>query len=171
MGNVSHLHTFFEKNNDIMVKMDIEGGEFSWINSLTDEQLQKIQQIVIEFHEPFTQEKWRTLSRLSRTHWLIHFHPNNCSIGKNHFVDGVYVPDVFECTYIRKKSIEKTSLPRSVEPIPGPLDQKNTPKNDIVISTFPYNKRLQIGLFIKNYLSQMVRQLKGIYYKTYKKIL
>ena len=35
------------------MKMDIEGGEIPWINSLNDEQMNNFQQIVIEFHRPF----------------------------------------------------------------------------------------------------------------------
>lgn len=153
MQDMSHLHTFFEQHTDIMVKMDIEWGEFLWIDSLNDSQLEKIQQIVIEFHNPCIPERWRTLSRLSKTHWLVHFHPNNCSIRKKHFVQYVYVPDIFECTYIRKKSIENNKLPYSQEPIPGPLDQKNTYRKEIIISNFPYNQKWSICIFYKYFFS------------------
>lgn len=154
-----------------MIKMDIEGGEFSWIDSLTDMQLQKIQQIVIEFHRPFTEEKWHILSRLAHTHWLVHFHPNNCHVSKNYFVQGVYVPNIFECTYIRKKSIPINPLPYSTEPIPGPLDQKNRPRQDIIISGFPYNGRLSIGFFVLTSLVFVRAKLRLVYIKLYNTFL
>lgn len=154
---MSNLHTFFEENEHIMVKMDIEWGEFPWIDSLTDSQLQKIQQMVIEFHLPFIPEKWHVLERLARTHWLVHFHPNNCFVKKNNFVQWVYVPDIFECTYIHKKSIAQKWLMPSSEPIPGPLDQKNTKNPDIIISDYPFNRWCSERWFL--------RYVKGILFR------
>ena len=62
-----------------MIKMDIEGAEFAWLDSLNDYQLQRIRQIVIEIHSPFDKKKWKLLNRLAESHWLVHFHPNNVS--------------------------------------------------------------------------------------------
>ena len=60
-----------------MIKMDIEGAEFAWFDSLNESQVQCIQQMVIEIHSPFDEKKWKLLNRISLSHWLVHLHPNN----------------------------------------------------------------------------------------------
>lgn len=104
--------------------MDIEGSEFDWVNSLPDVYFQCIRQIVIEIHAPFDEMKWKLLTRFSGSHWLVHLHANNSNRPDNR-VGNIYVPTVFECTYIRKESTEEMLQP-SVDPIPGPLDQRNS---------------------------------------------
>lgn len=134
----THLHSFFKTHKDIMIKMDIEWGEFEWFDSLNSEQLCRIQQLVIEFHTPFNEWKWNTLSRLAQTHWLVHFHPNNCT-SEMFSVEGVAVPHIFECTYIRK-SIWEAHLSYSSDYVPGLLDQKNVYENpDTILTGYPYN--------------------------------
>ena len=44
--------------------MDIEGGEYDWLHSLSKKQLNKFQQIVIEFHKPFSVDRYKTLEKL-----------------------------------------------------------------------------------------------------------
>jgi FkbM family methyltransferase len=99
-ANLSH---FIENFNNIFLKMDIEGSEYEWINYITQQQLQKFKQIVIEFHG-INDDSWGTnyidkiycLNKLSNTHYLIHVHGNNFSKTTNS------IPDVIELTYIRK---------------------------------------------------------------------
>jgi hypothetical protein len=92
-----------------MLKMDIEGVEFDWIKSISDNQLNNIKQILIEIHfNPFTkfnEDKWNIIEKLSKTHYLVHIHGNNYSdlISINNLV----LPETIECTFIRKKDIEK----------------------------------------------------------------
>lgn len=86
---------------NIFVKMDIEGGEVPWIKSLSTEQMNTFAQIVMEFHRPFNQEEIGMFENLNKTHLPIHFHPNNACGTRIH--NGVYFPDVFECTYLHKR--------------------------------------------------------------------
>ena len=58
--------------------MDIEGGEVAWLRNLEIQELQKIDQIVIEFHRPFGIKEKYNFKKLNETHYLIHFHANNC---------------------------------------------------------------------------------------------
>jgi hypothetical protein len=60
--------------------MDIEGGEIPWIESLNNEQMNKFEQIVMEFHFPFTDNEKNTFEKINNTHYLIHFHPNNAGL-------------------------------------------------------------------------------------------
>ena len=147
----TNLHNFLNTHKDIFVKLDIEGSEFSWINSLSDLQLQNIKQLVIEMHHPFN--NWHVLSRLAQSHWLVHLHGNNCV--NTTLVNNVVVPNVFECTYIRKSDLDKTPE-LNVLRIPTKIDQKNNPdKPDIELKDYPYqNIMCDIRKFEKKIQSQ-----------------
>jgi hypothetical protein len=77
------LSEYFLNYNDIFLKMDIEGHEFEWLDSLSTADMLKIKQIVIEIHlsespSEQLQKQRRALSRLAYTHVLLHAHGNNC---------------------------------------------------------------------------------------------
>jgi hypothetical protein len=127
--------------------MDIETFEFRWLHTLSEQQLQKYKQIVIEFHYPFSihshanldiqipvQEKMAVFEKLAKTHTLVHFHGNNCCGMTNY--GGVIAPNVFECTYVRKDVQQNGDYNR--EPIPSSLDRKNTNNPEIYLSTPPF---------------------------------
>ena len=75
--------------------MDIEGSEYDWIHSLSEKQLNKFNQIIIEFHsddnlESSRKNRWglwgkfdnyksSALIKLAHTHYLVHLHGNNYS--------------------------------------------------------------------------------------------
>jgi len=104
-----HGHTdlsfLLNKYNNIFLKMDIEGGEYKWIKSVSEEMLQNIKQIVIEFHgicddayEFRFQDKLKCFEKLNRTHYILHIHANN--YGPVLFSS---VPSVIELTYVNKR--------------------------------------------------------------------
>jgi hypothetical protein len=111
IGNVdtdelTNLHSTFlpytqQPNVNLFVKMDIEGGEVDWISSLTSEHMNSIAQFVMEFHEPFSTKEIAMFSKINETHLPVHFHPNNACKTRIH--NGVYFPNVFECTYLHKR--------------------------------------------------------------------
>ena len=115
------LKSIISGHNNIFLKMDIEGynfnmGEWSWLNNLSIDELNKFRQIVIEFHFPNTGKHWEQLRKLSQTHYLIHFHANNNN-NVIYRIDGKMIPSVFECTYVRRDllnnpPLNKTPLPR-----------------------------------------------------------
>ena len=88
-------------NPNLFIKMDIEGGEVDWIRSLKPEHMDAMAQIVMEFHRPFTHDEIPMFEKLNRTHLPVHFHPNNACGTCIH--NGVYFPNVFECTYLHKR--------------------------------------------------------------------
>ena len=104
-AQVTNLHSIINSTDSIFVKMDIEGGEIPWIKSLSDEQMNKFEQIVMEFHWPFSNNEIDVFDKINRNHYLIHFHGNNCCGVRNH--NGVIVPNIFECTYLHKKQYNK----------------------------------------------------------------
>lgn len=127
----SNLSYFFKRYENIFMKIDIEGGEDNLFQSFSDEDLLKIRQLVIEFHSA---EQIVIPSRLAKTHWLVHFHANNCCGTKQ--VNNITVPNVFECTYIRK---EVGELSYNIDPVPSRIDQQNLRnKMDIHLNWEPF---------------------------------
>jgi hypothetical protein len=130
----TNLHDIIDVNTSIFVKMDIEGGEIPWIKSLSDEQINKFEQIVMEFHEPFSTKEIDVFNKINKHHYLVHFHANNCCGVRNH--RGVVIPNVFECTYLHKKYF--TSTPElSKDLIPSSLDMKNLWNTDEICINYP----------------------------------
>jgi len=131
----TNLHDIIDVNECIFVKMDIEGGEIPWIKSLSDEQMNKFEQIVMEFHSPFSHNEIDVFDKINKNHYLIHFHGNNCCGTRNH--NGVIIPNIFECTYLHKKYF--TNPPElNKELIPSNLDMKNTENDEIYINYPPF---------------------------------
>ena len=135
----TNLQDIINENERIFVKMDIEGGEIPWIKSLSDEQMNKFEQIVMEFHFPFNDYEIEVFDKINKNHYLIHFHANNCCGVRDH--KGVLIPNVFECTYLHKKYF--ANIPElNTDPIPSNLDMKNTRKDEIYINYPPFvNKK------------------------------
>lgn len=145
--NITTLRDIIGRYDQIFMKMDIETFEYRWLEILTKEELNKIKQLVIEFHFPFTPYPFNHLDinipvtrkmdifrKLSETHNLVHFHGNNCC-GTTTYM-GVTAPNVFECTYVRKDSCEIEGL--NMTPVPGPLDRPNVGGADIHLSWPPF---------------------------------
>uniref|UniRef100_A0A6C0KR43 Methyltransferase FkbM domain-containing protein n=1 Tax=viral metagenome TaxID=1070528 RepID=A0A6C0KR43_9ZZZZ len=51
----TNLLEWIEKYDNIFLKMDIETFEFRWLQILTEQHLQKIKQLIVEFHFPWTE--------------------------------------------------------------------------------------------------------------------
>ena len=118
----TNLHDFINYNDNIFIKMDIEGGEIPWIKSLSDKQMNKFQQIVMEFHLPYSDNEIDVFYKINTNHILIHLHVNNCCGLRNH--RGVSMPNVFECTYVHKKYFTQP-IKLNTSPIPDPIDMRN----------------------------------------------
>jgi hypothetical protein len=131
----TNIHDIIDINDSIFIKMDIEGGEINWIKSLNLEQMNKFEQIVIEFHTPFSNNEIDVFDKINQFHYLIHFHGNNCCGVRNH--KGIIIPNVFECTFLHKKYF--TNIPElNTDSIPGILDMKNTTNDEIFINYPPF---------------------------------
>ena len=130
----TNIHDIIDVNESIFVKMDIEGCEIPWVKSLSNEQMNKFEQIVMEFHFPFSDNEIDVFDKINKHHYLIHFHANNCCGTRNH--NGVIIPNVFECTYLHKKYF--TTIELNKESIPSNLDMKNTEHDEIYINYPPF---------------------------------
>lgn len=126
----TNLDFFIKKFNNIFLKMDIEGGEYPWLISLSHEKLSKFKQITIECHG-INNDSWnycynlklRCFINLSHTHYLVHIHGNNYS----EVINGI--PNVVELTYINKNCFdEEPELNKTTLPIYN-LDFPNNPNS------------------------------------------
>ena len=132
----TNLHSVIDRFDNIFLKMDIEGYEITWIKTLSDEQLNKISQIVIEFHFPFNNDEKEVFLKLNKTFCLVHFHANNCCGVRNH--NNVIIPNVFECTYLNRKYFNNY-YELNQDNIPSKLDMKNVlDKDEIIIDYEPF---------------------------------
>ena len=132
-NSTTTLIDLINENENIFLKMDIEGAEFDWINCLSDDNLNKVSQIVIEFHTPFEEKHKDVFKKINKNHVLVHFHPNNCCGFRNY--KNVIIPNVFECTYINRKYFFELNTTS----IPSYLDMPNSPRfYDIHINYPPF---------------------------------
>jgi len=135
----TNLKEYMNLYNNIFLKMDIEGGEYPWILSLEENELNKFKQIVIEFHG-INDNSWDSkyyiklecLKKLNKTHYIIHAHGNNhCGTTNN-------IPDVLELTYIRKDYFSQLP-PLNSTPLPIPnLDFPNCILAELNLNFYPF---------------------------------
>lgn len=133
---LTNMHDIIDKSEHLFVKMDIEGGEIPWVLSLSDVHLAKMEQIVMEFHFPFSEREDNVFAKLNQSHVLVHFHANNCCGVRTH--NNVVVPNVFECTYVHKRHFTEAPV-LNTDAIPGDLDMRNVPHHEeISLSHAPF---------------------------------
>ena len=111
----------------LILKIDIEGGEWDVLDALSAPVIDRFLQIVCEFHDfrRILEAGWRdrahrVLTKLNDRHAVVHIHGNNfrpmISIGD------MLVPDVIELTFARSRTYTLTD---AAADFPGPLDNPN----------------------------------------------
>ncbi len=117
-----------EAENDIILQMDIEGGEWEVLRNLSEARMRKFRQIIIEFHglTPTTgnlPERLGIMRNISRTHRPIHIHLNNYVFGHSAPEGDLlcYSP-CWEVSYVRADDYEFAPC---TERFPTPLDSPN----------------------------------------------
>lgn len=145
-ASTTDLRYLIHKYDNIFLKMDIEGGEYPWLKTLTADELNRFKQIVIEIHCPGDDAfgsphatKVACLRSLSDTHVIVHAHANNNGTGwgqnRTH-PDGI--PTILELTYIRKDCAPAPLVRNTTAfPIAG-LDYKNAPYDDMTLCHPPF---------------------------------
>jgi hypothetical protein len=119
----SHNHA----GKKLIVKMDIEGSEWSVLDGLTEDVLAQFDQLVIEFHDfyrmpeyHFRERALRVFDKLNLRHAPVHIHANNC--GRPYKPPHFYFSDILEITYVRT---DNYTLVENQEVFPGEFDQPN----------------------------------------------
>ena len=118
-----------ENKSNMILKMDVEGAEWSFLAAVLPETLNKFDQMVFEFHF-MTHEKNQSLmnatlaciKKINQTHSLAHLHANNFASFMI-FDDKILFPEVLELTYVKTSNYELVDDENIFLPIP--LDQPN----------------------------------------------
>ena len=136
----TNLKEYIQTNKNIFLKMDIEGSEFNWIDSMTETELDNFSQIVVEFHWPFDIYRMNMLKKLNKTHYIIHIHGDNYSDTvtiNNHKISKINLPEIFEVTYINKKLCDYSLVEMKEIQFPTILDYPNNPKGVDIYFSIP----------------------------------
>ncbi len=115
-------------SSDLLLQMDIEGGEYNALINMSDSLIKRFRIMVIEFHSlhdlwnPYYYDLNQTVfDKILQTHICVHIHPNNCCGIDLRY--GVKIPRVAEFTFIRKDRVKTKSF--AVD-FPHRLDYNNT---------------------------------------------
>jgi hypothetical protein len=120
---------------DLIMQMDIEGGEWLVLLNVSEEVLKRFRIIVIELHyidrlvdQVGFPVMCATLDRLLREFHVVHNHPNN--VRQPLKKGNLTIPAMIELTLLRKDRAEAIGYARQ---FPHPLDRKNVPNRPDVI--------------------------------------
>jgi hypothetical protein len=139
---LAHLRRYrLASRRDVILKMDIEGGEWDIIAALPEKAMNVFEQIVVEFHwlenlkrDGFTAQVRAALQHLNESFTLCHVHAN--VHGGLRRPAGVVLPNVLEATYVRSDLISRKPN-RTFYPTEH--DRTNRPgSKDIVLSMYPF---------------------------------
>jgi hypothetical protein len=141
-------------DSDLILQMDIEGGEYDALLPAPAFLISRFRIIVIEIHgmeglvspDCNSSDVYLLLEKLSRTHICIHLHPNNCSGQVVDSVSGMNVPSVMQLTYLRRDRFEGADESSLVGPfLPHPLD---IPRNVLCNRPLVLNHAWSSGGFV-----------------------
>lgn len=118
------------KENELLLKLDIEGAEFSELNRIAENDLKKFRILVIEFHgldrivnrEFYSSVVSPVFRKIVKNFDLVHSHANNCCGAIK--IHGLLIPRVMELTFHNRSRRLDPLKPRK---IPHQLDAPNDP--------------------------------------------
>jgi hypothetical protein len=125
-------------SSDLLLQMDIEGGEYFSLINMSDSLLKRFKIMVIEFH--YLHELWdehffmlaeSVFAKILNTHKCVHIHPNNCCAVYN--FQRVSIPPVMEFSFIRSDLVTNINYASN---FPHKLDFDNTSNHTV---TLPLN--------------------------------
>jgi len=120
-----------EPQGDLILQMDIEGGEYENLLGTPLDTLKRFRVMVIEFHNLYTmmcsEDREEVLlplvEHLEGEFVSIHAHPNNCCPSRLLFNSGVRMPEVLEVTFLRLDEFQGFDASSLIGPkLPHPED-------------------------------------------------
>ncbi len=133
------MHPLLRDSTDLLLQMDIEGAEYANILSWDATIIKRFRILVVELHGlDALQRPWRNRARqimnsilkINKTHKCLHIHPNNCC-GEFPLRDpNIMIPNVLECTFIRRDRLPPKNQWKQVEELPHLLDSRNVAELD-----------------------------------------
>jgi hypothetical protein len=133
--------TPWDNSSDLMLQMDIEGGEYEVILSSSSSLLSRFRIMVIEFHSlkrildrhDFEFVFKPLMQKLMSQFIVVHIHPNNA--GSLDRRSGFLIPDTMEFTFLRRDRIQTV---KPVFHLPNVLDQDNDINSPGVELRYPW---------------------------------
>jgi hypothetical protein len=139
----TNLKEYTDNHNDVFLKLDIEGGEYSLFESLDETHLNKISQIVMELHSVHVNNRFNLFEILNKTHTLFHAHANNYGAEFVSTSCGYKIPQTLELTFVRNTDVYK-AFPNykkelNTERYPSVHDYPNNKnKPEILLNYYPF---------------------------------
>tara|TARA_B100000242_G_C43052450_1_gene491828 strand:- start:98 stop:901 length:804 start_codon:yes stop_codon:yes gene_type:complete len=126
--------TLGENKENIILQMDIEGGEFDVLMYEDSSTLSRFSSMIIEFHnlqkmfeKDFLKMTSAIFEKIYTNFSICHVHPNNCCGIAS--LDGIDIPRVLEVTFIRNDLVDGL-LNNKLVKLPHILDRKNIKTNE-----------------------------------------
>jgi hypothetical protein len=109
---------------DLLLQMDIEGGEYPILSSIDADFLKRFRIVILELHDlhllalpsSFSYQYSQLMIKLLKNFDVVHLHPNNC--GGSYIAHGILFPKVIEITLHRKdrsKELKTTKIPHLLD--------------------------------------------------------
>ena len=93
-----------QEKKHMILKMDVEGAEWGFLNMVRQKTLEQFDQIILELHYMLDSSRinaiYTALEKLTKSHRLAHIHANN--YGSVLFIDGMAYPDMLEITMVKR---------------------------------------------------------------------
>lgn len=90
----------------MILKMDVEGGEYGSFRMMDSSLIEKFDQIIMEIHgindENKTDEIVELLDKINKTHHLVHIHLNNNGVA--FVIRGCVFTDAIEVLFLKRKN-------------------------------------------------------------------
>ena len=136
-------------DNNLILQMDIEGGEYDVLIETNREILKRFRILVIEFHNfqsIFSSTGFTLINacfmKIKQDFEIVHIHPNNNKSLVEY--ENFKAPPVLEITFLRKDRIKDK---KETKHFPHELDSKNTPSlNDVILPECFYNTKVHYSL-------------------------
>lgn len=130
-----------KKHGSIILKMDIEGDEWSIFNKTNTDNFIYLKQIVCEFHglsrlseDMFYEKALESIKKINKFFFVYHIHANNYAPLVN--IANIALPDVLEVSFANRNFY---SAEPNIEVFPSRLDSPCNPKRaDIYMGNFRF---------------------------------
>lgn len=106
-SNHQHIFDRVAEHKDLILKIDIEGSEWDFFDAISDGNISRLKQIVLEIHWMIDNEhisvpecRIDIIEKINKTHQIVALHPNNWSGTAD--IAGLIVPRVLEITFLRR---------------------------------------------------------------------
>lgn len=107
---LNHLSINQDMNEKVLLKIDIEGGEFDFFRNIDMNLLSNVVQMIVEFHidRAPVDHFIECLNKINEKFICIHIHGNNHS--NITYINNIEFPIVSEFTFINKQYIKETPV-------------------------------------------------------------